>query len=81
MKKLLALGPVMAAVPTAYFHGMHDDCKNNLHLTQVLSEDLGAPVECIEVGDGIETSMIKQFNKQAQMACEALLANPTFQNV
>ena len=66
MKKsfmLLALGQASAVVPTAYFHGMHDDCKNNEVLTQVMSEDLGAPVECIEIGNGIETSMIMQFKK------------------
>jgi hypothetical protein len=66
MKKslmLLALGHSFAAVPTAYFHGMHDNCKNNLLLTQVLSEDLESPVECIEVGSGIQTSMMMQFKK------------------
>ena len=76
---LLAFGHAFASVPTAYFHGMHDDCQNNLHLTQVLSEDLGAPVECIEVGNGIETSMIMQFKKQAEIACQNLLNNPVFQ--
>jgi hypothetical protein len=48
-------------IPTAYFHGMHDDCNNNRNMVEVLSRDLEAPVHCIEVGDGIETSIIKQF--------------------
>jgi hypothetical protein len=46
-------------IPTAYFHGMHDDCKNNEGMVEVLANDLEAPVVCIEVGDGIETSIIK----------------------
>ena len=60
---LLALGHSFAAVPTAYFHGMHDNCTNNFVLTQVLSDDLQSPVECIEVGNGIQTSMMMQFKK------------------
>ena len=76
---LLGLCTGKPGIPTAYFHGMHDDCKNNEGMVEVLSHDLEAPVHCIEVGDGIETSIIKQFIVQAQMACESLLQHPAFQ--
>jgi triacylglycerol esterase/lipase EstA (alpha/beta hydrolase family) len=68
-----------AVVPTAFFHGTHDNCDNNRFLTEVLSKDLEAPVECIEIGNGIENSINTPVATLAIMACETLMSNPTFQ--
>ena len=48
-------------VPTVVFHGMRDNCDNNRKLIEVLNEGTGELVDCIEIGDGINTSVWTKF--------------------
>ena len=65
-------------VPTVVFHGMHDNCENNKVLVGILKEKTHAYVECIEIGDGVSTSMWKKFMDQAKEACNKVLEHPEF---
>lgn len=53
------------SVPTIVFHGMHDNCENNKALVDILAKGTNAHVECIEIGDGVTTSIWKKFMEQA----------------
>lgn len=76
------LGAVVSAkhTPTAIFHGLEDQCINpGMHnFAREVSEKTGAYAKCVEVGNGAETSLFGNFRHQAEMACEAILANPEF---
>ena len=69
---LLFLAPVQskANVPTVVFHGMHDNCENNAQLVDLLADGTKAHVECIEIGNGVSTSMWTKFMEQAKEACK-----------
>jgi hypothetical protein len=43
-----------------------------------ISDKTGAYAHCVEVGNGAETSFFGNFLHQAQMACDAILANENF---
>ena len=84
--KSFALAALVAAVsakrlPTAVFHGMGDQCINpGMHdFTRELGKQTGAYARCVEVGAGAATSLFKNFQRQAEMDCEAVLADENFQ--
>ena len=68
------------AVPTAIFHGLGDACiYPGMHsFTNQISEQTGDYAKCIEVGNGSVTSFFTNFEKQAVMACEGIVADGNF---
>ena len=58
---LLTTASTRTGVPTIVFHGMHDNCENNKVLVDLLAEGTNAHAECIEIGDGVKTSIWKKF--------------------
>ncbi len=66
--------------PTAIFHGLGDQCINpGMHnFAMEIAEKTGAYAHCVEVGNGAETSFFGNFQHQADMACEKILANENF---
>lgn len=82
---LLILVLVASAVadipPVVLFHGLGDECTNSgfSKLTQSIAKDLNTYAACIEIGNGMLTSFIKDFRKQAEEACQKLKQDPKLQ--
>jgi len=67
--------------PTAVFHGLGDQCINpGMHsFTKEIGRKTGAYSKCIEVGIGAITSVLENFEKQAEKACEKLKSHKEFE--
>jgi palmitoyl-protein thioesterase len=63
----LLASAAIAAVPTAIFHGMGDACRHRgmKNFTKEIGDQTGAYSECVEVGNGGETSLFENFMTQA----------------
>ena len=57
------------------FHGLNDNCTNNINLKEIVQRVTGAPAICIEIGTGVETTWNTVFTHQAQEACEKVIAH------
>ncbi len=70
-----------AAVPTAIFHGLGDMCiYPGMHeFTNTIGNLTGAYARCVEIGMGSVTSIFENFEKQAEEACQKVLADKNFQ--
>ena len=68
------------AIPTAIFHGLGDACiyPGMKQFTNQIAEGTGDYAKCVEVGNGSITSFFTNFEKQAVMACDAIIANGNF---
>lgn len=62
-------------IPTVIFHGLNDNCQNNLELTKMIELKTGSPAICIEIGNGVETTWHTKFSNQAKEACQKVLEN------
>jgi len=58
---------------------MHDNCDNNKLLVDLLKKGTNEHVECLEIGNGVNTSIWTKFDNQAKRVCEKLKAHPKFQ--
>lgn len=69
-----------SAVPTAIFHGLGDACiyPGMKNFTNQISTETNDYAHCIEVGNGSLTSFFMNFEHQAELACENLIANGNF---
>ena len=59
------MGPgINDPTPTVIFHGIKQKCDEDLihNLVQKVHEGTNAHAECIEIGDGITTSLITTMN-------------------
>ncbi len=72
---------VVGQIPTAIFHGMGDSCyyPGMWEFTTEIGELTGAYATCIEIGWGTVTSILESFDKQAEEACQKVLADPQLQ--
>jgi len=75
------VGYFTQAVPTVVFHGMGDQCSfyGMVKFTQTIQMQTGEHVECLEIGYGSVTSVLKDFYGQSREACEKLLLHSNFQ--
>ena len=67
-------------VPLAMFHGFGDACLNpGIHqIDNMLSEGIGAPVECFESGIPSLGEVLVNFEKVAQTSCKKLAESKNF---
>ncbi|CDW83133.1 palmitoyl-protein thioesterase 1-like [Stylonychia lemnae] len=70
-----------AAVPTAIFHGFGDTCifPGMWEFTDTIANLTGAYAHCVEIGYGSVTSILENFETQAESACKSVQENPNFQ--
>lgn len=71
------------AVPTAIFHGLGDACiyGGMRRFTKQIASGTGDYADCIEVGNGTLTSILTNFETQAEMACQNIQADSNFTGV
>lgn len=74
--------PSNDAYPTVIFHGFGDACGNPgmAEFTKEIADQTGAHAECIEIGNGAETSIFENFETQAEDACNKVKSNSNFAN-
>ena len=67
------------AVPTAIFHGLGDACiyGGMRRFTKQIASGTGDYADCIEVGNGTLTSILTNFETQAEMVKKSLEALPS----
>ena len=67
-------------VPTAFFHGFKQSCHDPKVVENVneISNGTGGLTECIEIGDGVKTSVFTSMVKQSKEACKKILDHPVF---
>ena len=81
--KILALASLAtlseAVAPVALLHGVDDSCPQTAW-TDYISEaiDYQAVVKCVEVGDGVATSIFERMKWQAATVCHKLHNDPDF---
>ena len=65
--KFLAISGLLASasavLPTVVFHGFGDQCSNSgmADFTKQIADGTGAYAECVEIGNGAETSIFENF--------------------
>jgi len=68
-------------IPNAIFHGLGDNCKDNKKgLAHSLEVYTGQYSACIQIGSGTISSIIMNFEKQAEIACEEINSDINFQS-
>ena len=67
-------------LPVAIFHGLHQDCKTEsiMNLVQKVAEGTKGHVECIEIGNGIETTLWTSMLSQGDEACKKIKEHTVF---
>lgn len=77
MIKTAIFGAISAAsVPNVIFHGLNDNCQNNMILVDVIKNATQAPTYCIEIGQGAKTTWLHTIINQAEEACENVKNHP-----
>ncbi|XP_019095698.1 PREDICTED: palmitoyl-protein thioesterase 1-like isoform X2 [Camelina sativa] len=68
----LAMVHVSVSVPFIMLHGITAECSDdtNANFTQFLINLSGSPGYCVEIGNGVLTSMFTPLAHQAEIACE-----------
>ena len=71
------------AVPTAIFHGLGDCCLYpGMHsFSRQIKNKTGDYAACVEVGNGTLTSILENFETQAEKACANIQADSNFTGV
>ena len=66
-------------IPTAIFHGLNDNCTNNMAIVKHLSQATNnSYVKCIEVGNGRRDTWFTDVMDQAQVGCSNLKMDANF---
>ncbi|XP_020866510.1 palmitoyl-protein thioesterase 1 isoform X1 [Arabidopsis lyrata subsp. lyrata] len=68
----LAMVHVSLSVPFIMLHGIASHCSDatNANFTQLLTNLSGSPGFCVEIGNGVVTSLFLPLTQQAEIACE-----------
>jgi Palmitoyl protein thioesterase len=71
---------VFAGAPTAIFHGMGDSCyfPGMWEFANQVASSTNNYATCIEIGWGTTTSILENFETQAEEACTKVMADPHF---
>jgi len=66
-----ALAATSTVNPVVMFHGLNGSCNQIAGWVDIISEGINhaAPVKCVEIGDGNDTSLFTPMPHQVKIAC------------
>ena len=80
MSIVSALATSTTVNPVVMFHGLNGSCSQIDGWVDIISEGINhaAPVKCVEIGDGNDTSLFTSMPHQVRQACKNVANDPDF---